>query len=90
MHKELPKATVEQIEDQIRNFIGVGGGGIWTFQLSCKVCRDLGIISTTSNGIKPARERVKAAIKFTEQGWRVDGYELVCPKCYKEKYLRKS
>jgi len=89
MHKELAKATAEQIKEQLINASTVGGNGsngAWAFQLSCKLCRDLGVISTTANGIKSPKEKVKASIKFSKQGWRIDGYELVCPKCYKERY----
>jgi hypothetical protein len=80
--KELPKATPQNIEEQIRNFVTVSEGR-WSFRISCKLCRDLGIISTNANGIKSKEERINASIKFARQGWRVDGFELVCPKCYK-------
>lgn len=86
--KELPKANPKQIEDHIRNFASISGKGRWSFQITCKLCRDLGIISTNANGLKSKEERMNAAIKFSKQGWRIDGYELVCPKCYK-RYLNR-
>ena len=88
MQKELPKATPEQIIEQIRNFIGSSGHGQWSFQISCKLCRDLGTISTNASSIKSQKKKVKASISFSKQGWRADGHELVCPKCY-QMYLKK-
>ena len=85
MEEKVAKATVEQIEREIRCFVGSTGGGQWSYQISCKICRDLGTISGKNHNRKSSQNIRKAAEKFAEQGWRYSEPELICPHCYKIK-----
>ena len=80
------RATVEQIEPEIMKFVGSSGGGQWNFQLQCKCCEDLVTVSAKKHSIGNPKALKKAAKKFTEQGWRSDGKQLICPTCYKRKF----
>jgi hypothetical protein len=81
----LTKATSEQIKERLRKFIGSSGGGQWSFQLECRLCRDLGIVSAKAHSIQSDKNLSKAAKKFESQGWWFYEGELICPKCYKRK-----
>jgi hypothetical protein len=85
MKKELPKATIEQIENEIIKIHYISGEG--AFQLSCKLCRDLGIIAVKGLDLKNTKKLKQAASKFAKQGWRYEEPELICPYCYKTKLL---
>jgi hypothetical protein len=85
MKQEFPKATIEQIEREIVKFTNISGEG--SFQLSCKLCRDLGIIAVKGLDLMSLKKLKQAAMKFAGQGWRYDKPELICPYCYKTKLL---
>ena len=83
---KIEKAGVSEIEAQIIRFTGSSGGGQWSFQLECKLCRDLGTVSAKKHSIGKDRELKNAAKKFYSQGWWTDGKQLICPKCYRRHY----
>src|SRR5438270_5193279 len=89
MTKTLPKmrcmqarrATSDELLPHIVNFVGLSGGGQWSFQLLCKFCRDLGTISAARYSIHDPTARRKAAEAFAKQGWWIDDIPI-CPKCH--------
>jgi hypothetical protein len=54
------------------------------FQLVCKFCTDLGSISAAHHSMTDPKALRRAAEKFVEQAWWIDGIPI-CPKCYKRK-----
>ena len=83
----IRRATADEIEKSIRPFTGSTGGGQWSFQLTCRYCRDLGTVSAASHSISNPRHIRKAAQKFVSQGWWWLEGEAVCPLCYKRKHF---
>lgn len=79
------RATPEELEPMIRPVVSFGRCSAWTFRMTCRYCRDLGVISVSRHALESAKELRKAAKKFVRQGWWFDE-EPVCPQCYKWKY----
>jgi hypothetical protein len=78
------RAKPEELEWLVTKFTGSSGGGQWSFQLQCKLCRDLGTVSAKRHTIGKPKALAKAAEKFAAQGWRLDGNQAICPSCFKK------
>ena len=76
MFMDAKRATPDELEPLIRQQRAA-------YELTCKICRDLGRISAPRHGFGSKKYLRKAAETFAEQGWRMESLPI-CPRCYKK------
>jgi len=74
----MDKPTAEEVDAHVAACsTGLG----CSFKIYCRYCYDAGVISTTVQKYRNANQKLKAAEKFANAGWKLYNGVAVCPTC---------